>query len=89
MRGSIFTGRLGKPPDMTAHRTDDPDTQLERSGDELEERLDKLGEHIEDAEKKAAARREEAKGLEDVAGDREDTDDEAGGEDPQGAGDER
>jgi hypothetical protein len=83
---SIFTGRVGNAPNMTTKRTGDPGASLERAGDELEERLGALGDHIEDAERQARERRDEATPLESVAGDWEDTDDEAGGQDPAGAG---
>jgi hypothetical protein len=69
---------------MDQHTTD-PDKQLEHTGDELEERLDRLDENIDDARKEATARSEENDDpFEDVAGDWEDTDDDAGGEDPEG-----
>jgi hypothetical protein len=65
-------------------RTTDPDHDLERTGDELEERLDRLDTDIDDSRKEAQARAEENEDpFEDVAGDWEDTDDEAGGEDPE------
>ena len=65
------------------HSTTEPDRDLERSGDELEERLERLDEHIDDSKKEASARAEEGNDpLEDAAGDWEDTDDAAGGEDP-------
>jgi multidrug resistance efflux pump len=64
--------------------------QLEHSVDELEHRIDQLDEHIDDAKKKAAERREEAEASRQVAGDWEDTKpDRPGGDDPEGAVDER
>lgn len=66
-------------------RTTDPDQNLERSGDELEERLDRLDDDIDDARKEASARSEQNEDpFENAAGDWEDTDDDAGGEDPEG-----
>ena len=66
------------------HRTGaDPDHDLERTGDELEERIHSLDDHIDDARQEARTRAEEQDPFEDVAGDWEDTDDEAGGEDPE------
>jgi hypothetical protein len=64
----------------------DPASNLERSADELEERLERLDDHIGDAQKAADARREEAMPAEDVAGDWEETRGAPGqGEDPEGA----
>jgi hypothetical protein len=66
-------------------RTTDPDRDLERTGDELEERLDDLDEKIDESRKEATARAEQDQDpFEEVAGDWEDTDDDAGGEDPEG-----
>jgi hypothetical protein len=59
----------------------DPDEELERGGDELEERIERLGDHIDEARRTADSRPEVSKGA---AGDWEDSDDEAGGEDPSG-----
>jgi hypothetical protein len=65
--------------------TTEPDRDLKKTGDELEERLDRLDDNIDDARKKATARSEENEDpFEDVAGDWEDTDDDAGGDDPEG-----
>jgi hypothetical protein len=65
--------------------TTDPDRSLERTGDELEERLDHLDERIDDSKKELRARSEEANDpIETAAGDWEDTDDDAGGQDPAG-----
>lgn len=64
--------------------------QLERSADELEHRIGKLDAHIDDARQKAAERREESEASQKVAGDWEDTKpDRPGGDDPEGAVDER
>jgi len=60
----------------------DPEVRLEQGADELEGRLDKLGDDIGDARQELRARQEDADIGEDVAGDWEDTDDDAGGEDP-------
>jgi hypothetical protein len=60
----------------------DPEQELVRTGDELEERLDRLDENIDEAQKEAKARSEDPDPFEDAAGDWEDTDDDAGGEDP-------
>jgi hypothetical protein len=69
---------------MDQHTTD-PDRNLEQTGDELEERLDRLDDHIDESHKAATGRSEEdADPFEDVAGDWEDTEDDAGGEDPAG-----
>ncbi len=66
-------------------RTTEPERNLEQTGDELEERLDRLDDHIDESRKEATARSEEnADPFENVAGDWEDTDDNAGGEDPEG-----
>jgi hypothetical protein len=61
----------------------DPDRDLERTGDELEERIDHLDDQIDEARKEAHTRAEEQDPFEDVAGDWEDTDDDSGGEDPE------
>jgi hypothetical protein len=64
-------------------RTTDPDQDLEHTGDELEERIERLDDHIDESRKEASARGQENEDpFEDVAGDWEDTDDDAGGEDP-------
>jgi hypothetical protein len=65
----------------------DPETQLEHAGDELEERIDRLEGHIKEAEGKAAAQAEESEPMDAVSGDWEDTDDQAGGQDATAAGD--
>jgi hypothetical protein len=62
--------------------TEGPEREMERGAEEPEEGIERLGEHIEDAEK-ATERRAEVVG-EGVGGDWEDTDDDAGGEDPSG-----
>jgi hypothetical protein len=65
--------------------SDDPAAALEHDADELEHHLEKLDDHISDAQKAAAARREEAI-VEDTAGDWEETRGAPGqGEDPAGA----
>jgi hypothetical protein len=61
----------------------DPEHDLERSGDELEERIERLDDEIGEAHQEAKARSEDPDPFEDVAGDFEDTDDDAGGEDPE------
>ena len=58
----------------------DPERDLERSGDELEERI----EHLDDQIGEARTRAEEQDPFEDEAGDWEDTDDDSGGEDAEG-----
>jgi hypothetical protein len=64
---------------------DDPAAELQHSADELEHHLEQLDAHISDAQKTAAARREEAN-PEAVAGDWEETRGAPGqGEDPEGA----
>ena len=66
-------------------RTSEPDRDLEKTGDELEERIDRLDDHIDESRKEASAHSEQNEDpFEDVAGDWEDTDDDAGGEDPEG-----
>jgi hypothetical protein len=69
---------------MEQHTTTDPERELERSGDELEERIDHLDDRIGDARQEAKARREDSSPGEDAAGDWEDTDDDSGGEDATG-----
>jgi hypothetical protein len=65
-------------------RTDtDPEHDLERTGDELEERIDRLDDKIGEARQEAKARHEDEDPFEDTAGDWEDTDDDAGGDDPE------
>jgi hypothetical protein len=59
-----------------------PERELERSGDELEERIDHLDDQIDEARQEAHARADEQDPFEEVSGDWEDTDDAAGGEDP-------
>ena len=61
----------------------DPEHELERSGDELEERIDRLDDEIGEAKQEAKARHEDQDPNEDVAGDLDDTDEDAGGEDPE------
>ena len=65
--------------------TTEPDRDLEQTGDELEERIDRLDDNIHEARQEATARSQENEDpFGDVAGDWEDTDDDAGGEDPEG-----
>jgi hypothetical protein len=68
--------------DMERSTGGDVERDLERSGDELEERLETLDDHIDDARQEATARSEDTDDLDDVAGDWEDSDDASGGEDP-------
>ena len=65
------------------HSATEPERDLERSGDELEERIERLDEEIGEAQNEAKARSEDPDPFEDAAGDWEDTDDDAGGEDPE------
>jgi hypothetical protein len=58
----------------------EPERQIERDADELEERIDRLGDDIDEAQRHVQAREEDG---EDVAGDWEDTD-EADGEGAEG-----
>src|SRR3954451_14301673 len=70
---------------MEQQRTTDPENELAHTGDELEERIDRLDERIDESKKEASARSQENDDpFEEVAGDWEDTDDDAGGEDPEG-----
>jgi hypothetical protein len=69
-------------------RTTDPDHDLERSADELEERLDRLDGEIDESKKEAAARSAANEDPfddadEDDAADDEDGDDPAGFDDPE------
>jgi hypothetical protein len=68
---------------MEHRTTTDPDSALERTGDELEERLETLDDHIGEARQEAKARSEDPDPFEEAAGDWEDTDDDSGGEDPE------
>jgi hypothetical protein len=67
---------------MTVEQKTDPERELQRSGDELEERIQRVEGDIDEAKKQLRARREEDGPLEEVAGDWEDSDDDTGGEDP-------
>jgi predicted nucleic acid-binding Zn-ribbon protein len=70
----------------------DPAQAIEHDAGELEERVEKLSAHIDDAKARLEDRAAEAQDLEeakDVAGDFKQTDDQAGGEDPVGAHEER
>jgi hypothetical protein len=61
------------------HRTGaDPDHDLERSGDELEERIERLDDHIGEARQEARARAEDEDRFEDT----EEDDDESSSGDP-------
>ena len=68
---------------MKQRTTTDPERELERAGDELEERIDALDDHIVEAKQGAQARREEQSPLEDSDSGADD-DDDAGGADPGG-----
>ena len=59
----------------------DPEQSLERDIDELDERIDRLEQRIGEAKEMSRA--------EEIAGDWDQTDDQAGGEDPVGAHEER
>jgi hypothetical protein len=62
------------------------DERLEREADAMEARIDQLDDHIDEAERKAEARREESQPLEDTAGDwNDERPDRPGGDDPEGA----
>ena len=63
---------------MEQRTATDPERELKRSGDELEERIDRLDDHIGEARQDAQARREEQDPSEDPAGDSDDDDDESG-----------
>ncbi len=60
---------------------DDPEQAIERMTENLDERIEQLGDHIEEAK--------EASTGEELVGDWDQTDDQAGGEDPVGAHEER
>ena len=67
---------------------DDPDRALERLGDELEERKQRLDDQLDEARELLADRTAEARHLgeaEELVGDWNDADDDAGGDDPSGA----
>jgi hypothetical protein len=68
---------------MEQRTTTDPERELERTGDELEERLEGLDDHIGEARQEAQARREEQDPFEDTGADADDDDESAGG-DPDG-----
>ena len=70
-------------PDTQERRVDEAEEAMSRSADELEERSGRLGQDIDETKKTW----EQAKASEQTptaAGDWEDTDDDAGGEDPHG-----
>lgn len=60
---------------------DDPEQAIERMTEDLDERIEQLGDHIQEAK--------EASTAEELVGDWDQTDDQAGGEDPVGAHEER
>jgi hypothetical protein len=66
---------------MERSTSGDVERDMERSGDELEERLGDLDDRIGEARQEAKARSEDSDAFENVAGDWEDTDDASGGED--------
>jgi hypothetical protein len=69
---------------MQEHATD-PEHDLERTGDELEERIDHLDDEIDDSKQTARSRSDvDEDPFDETAGDWEDTEDEAGGDDPAG-----
>ena len=61
----------------------DPEHELERAGDELEERIERIDDEIGEARNEAQARSEDPDPFEGTAGDLEDTDSDAGGDDPE------
>jgi hypothetical protein len=75
MPASINTGAAGKVRAMET----DPEQAIERDTAELEERIERLEGHI----------GETHDGLQKIVGDWDQTDDQAGGEDPVGAHEER
>lgn len=80
---------------------DRPEKDMEQTADQLEQRTERLGEHLDEARDKLKARAEDAgqtpnepgesgsQAVDDVAGDWQGKDDQAGGEDPTGAHEER
>lgn len=62
-----------------------PDPKTEDRSDDMEHDLHRLEDHIDEAEKKLQARKEDADIVDDVAGDWEGEQDRGGGDDPQGA----
>jgi hypothetical protein len=87
MAPSIDKAPAGKTRRMSEHPRD-PDEQLERSGDQLEEDLHRLEGHLDEAKDRLKDRIEDAQGpgeAEDVAGDWEDqAPDRPLGDDPEG-----
>ena len=65
-------------------RTSDPDHELERTGDELEERLEKLDDNIDESKQEARARSEKDADPFEAGDDDWDEDDEEGDGDPAG-----
>jgi hypothetical protein len=67
----------------------DPEQRLQHAADELDHRLHQLEDHIQDADEKAQARRDESEASRTVTGDREETGPgPPSGEDPKGTVDE-
>jgi hypothetical protein len=61
---------------MESDTRTDPDTQLERSGDELEERIEKVDGHIDEANAGAERHADHAESVEAAAAKGDDEDDE-------------
>jgi hypothetical protein len=67
---------------MERSTSGDVERDLERSGDEMEERLGHVDEQIGAAKQEASTRSDDTDAGDEVVGDWEDTDDDSGGEDP-------
>jgi hypothetical protein len=67
---------------MERSTSGDVEGDLERTGDELEERLGRVDDQIDAAKQEASTRSEDTDAGDEVVGDWEDTDDDSGGEDP-------
>jgi hypothetical protein len=67
---------------MERSTSGDVEGDLERTGDELEERLGRVDDQIDAAKQEASTRSEDTEAGDEVVGDWEDTDDDSGGEDP-------
>lgn len=65
--------RDGRRGNTMVMQPDDPEQQLERTSEELDERLAKLDEHIEEAREQAEELHEDDTPADTVAGDYEDT----------------
>lgn len=65
---------------MESDTRTDPDQELERSGDEFEERLEKVESQIDDAHTGAADQRDHTQSIEAKAAAGDDEDDEAAGD---------